>query len=308
MPAAGCGQGAIMLVSAPDFSTGANRVSIVQPLVGGSGARPFDDGTEGVDFATGFYRNIPTEVLESEMPVLVEQYGLNPDSGGPGRMRGGCGLSYSLRLLVPGGVVTARGLERFHFQPWGREAGQPGDNGRALLQTPDEDPRPIEKMNVLEVPAGGVIHVQSAGGGGFGPPLERDPMLVLRDVEDGLVTSGSAEKVYGVIIRDGRILEEETDKRRRLLSAEHDCGPPADPFSFGASREAFERLWPDDLQVAVNRATEGFPAAIRQHVRFETMRAVEESRSGPEPIDEPWLKAKVSEIVEGMSPRATHSA
>ena len=163
-------------------------------------------------------------------------------------------------------------------------------------------------MNVLEVPAGGVIHVESAGGGGFGPPWERDPMLVLRDVEDGLVASGSAEKVYGVIIRDGRILEEETDKRRRLLSAEHGGGPPAEPFSFGVNREAFERLWPDGLQVAVNRATEGFPAAIRQHVRFETMRAVEENRSGPEPIDEPWLKAKVSEIIEGMSPRSTHSA
>ncbi len=308
MPAAGCGQGSIMLVSAPDFSTGTNLVSIVQPLVGGSGARPFDDGTEGVDFATGFYRNIPTEVLESEIPVLVERYGLNPDSGGAGRMRGGCGLNYSLRLLVPGGVVTARGLERFHFQPWGREAGQPGDNGRAFLQTPGEDPRPIGKINVLEVPAGGIVHVQSAGGGGFGPPWERDPVLVLRDVEDGLVASESAEKVYGVIIRGGRILEDETGERRRQLYAENDGGSPAAPFTFGAGREAFERIWPDDLQVAINRVTEGIPAAIRQHVRFEAMRAVEESRSGADPIDESWLKARVSKIIEGLSPQSTHSA
>ena len=308
MPAAGCGQGSIMVVSAPDFTTGTNLVSTVQPLVGGSGARPFDDGTEGVDFTTGFFRNIPTEVLESEMPVLVESYGLKPDSGGAGRFRGGCGLDYSLRILVPGGVVTARGLERFHFQPWGREDGRPGDIGRAFLQAPGGEPEPIAKINVLGVPAGGVVHVHSAGGGGFGPPWERDPKLVLRDVEDGLVTPESAEEVYGVIIREGRILEEETAGRRRLLADGHDGGSPAALFSFGAGREAFERLWPDDLQLAVNRATEGIPPAIRQHVRFEAMRAVEEARSGPVPIDESWLEAKVREITEGMSPQSTHSA
>lgn len=308
MPAAGCGQGSIMVVSAPDFTTGTNLVSTVQPLVGGSGARPFDDGTEGVDFTTGFFRNIPTEVLESEMPVLVESYGLKPDSGGAGRFRGGCGLDYSLRILVPGGVVTARGLERFHFQPWGREYGRPGDIGRAFLQAPGGEPEPIAKINVLDVPAGGVVHVHSAGGGGFGPPWERDPKLVLRDVEDGLVTSESAEEVYGVIIREGRIQEEETAGRRQELADGHDGGSPPALFSFGAGREAFERLWPDDLQLAVNRATEGIPPAIRQHVRFEAMRAVEEARSGPVPIDEPWLEARVREITEGMSPQSTHSA
>ena len=306
MPAAGCGQGSIMLVSAPDFSTGTNLVSTVQPLVGGSGARPFDDGTEGVDFTTGFYRNIPTEVLESEIPVLVERYGLKPDSGGAGRLRGGSGLDYSLRILVPGGVVTARGLERFHFQPWGREDGLPGDTGRAFLQVPGEDPRPIEKINVLDVPAGGIVHVHSAGGGGFGPPWERDPALVLRDVEDGLVSEECAGEVYGVVIREGRILEKETADRRRALSAEGG-GSPA-PFSFGAAREAFERLWPDESQVAINRATEGIPAAIRQHVRFEAMRVVEANRVGAEPVDEQWLKARVSKIIEGMSPQSTHSA
>lgn len=308
MPAAGCGQGSIMLVSAPDFTTGTNLVSTVQPLVGGSGARPFDDGTEGVDFTTGFYRNIPTEVLETEIPVLVERYGLKPDSGGAGRFRGGCGLDYSLRILVPGGVVTARGLERFHFQPWGREDGRPGEAGRAFLQAPGGEPEPIAKINVLGVPAGGVVHVHSAGGGGFGPPWERDPALVLRDVEDGLVTPESAEEVYGVVIRDGRILKEETNGRRRLLADGHDGASPPALFSFGDAREAFERRWPDDLQLAVNRATEGIPPAIRQHVRFQAMSAVEEARSGPVPIDESWLEARVREITKSMSPQSTHSA
>ena len=150
-------------------------------------------------------------------------------------------------------------------------------------------------------------HVHSAGGGGFGPPWERDPMLVLRDVEDGLVSSESAGEVYGVMIRVGRILEEETEERRRLLSDESG-GSAAAAFSFGANREAFDRLWPDDLQLAVNRATEGIPPAIRQHVRFQAMRAVEENRSGGEPIDESWLEARVREIIQRMSPQSTHSA
>lgn len=132
-------------------------------------------------------------------------------------------------------------------------------------------------------------------------------MLVLRDVEDGLVTPESAGEVYGVIIRAGRILEEETAERRRLL-ANARSGSETALFSFGAAREAFERLWPDELQLAVNRATEGIPAAIRRHVRFEAMRAVEEARSGPVPIDEFWLEARVREIIEGMSPQSTHSA
>ena len=161
---------------------------------------------------------------------------------------------------------------------------------------------------MLDVPAGGVVHAHSAGGGGFGPPRERDPALVLRDVEDGLVTPESAEAVYGVVIRDGWILEKETAERRRALSTEHDGGSPPPPFTFGANREAFERLWPDELQLAVNRATEGIPPAIRQHVRFEAMRAVEEGRSEGEPIDESWLEARVREITQRMSPQSTHSA
>ncbi|MPZ89518.1 MAG: hydantoinase B/oxoprolinase family protein, partial [Nitriliruptorales bacterium] len=133
MPAAGCGQGSIMLVSTPSLDGQRRVVSIVQPLVGGSGGRRDADGTDGVDFATGFYRNIPSETLESEVPVLVERYGLREDSGGPGRIRGGTGLRYSIRMLATGSIITARGLERFSFQPWGRQGGGPGANGRCVL-------------------------------------------------------------------------------------------------------------------------------------------------------------------------------
>ena len=142
MPAAGCGQGSIMLVSAPDFTTGTNLVSTVQPLVGGSGARPFDDGTEGVDFTTGFYRNIPTEVLETEIPVLVERYGLKPDSGGAGRLRGGCGLDYSLRILVPGGGGDGAGAGAVSFSALGKGSRTSGRGRTRVPSSPRRGPAP----------------------------------------------------------------------------------------------------------------------------------------------------------------------
>jgi hypothetical protein len=74
VPAAGAGQASIMVVQLPDLETGGNKVSVVQPLMGGSGARPTGDGIDGIDYAWGFLRNVPAETIESEMPLLIERY------------------------------------------------------------------------------------------------------------------------------------------------------------------------------------------------------------------------------------------
>ena len=271
VPSVGCGQGSIMLVSAPSLDGTARLVSIAQPLVGGSGARSHDDGTEGVDFTTGFYRNIPAEVLETEVPVIVEQYGLRPDSGGPGRTRGGAGLAYALRFLTPATYITARGLERFEFQPWGREGGSPGANGGAwLAQAGDETS--LGKIDLLEVPMGSMVRFDTAGGGGLGPAHERDPALVLRDVQDGLVTPAAAEQAYGVVITDGAVDAAATDAARGRLREQ---APPVEPFDFGERRAQHERLWPDLWQHAVNAAALSAPPMIRQHLRSRLMDACE---------------------------------
>lgn len=290
MPAVGCGQGSIMLVSTPDVATGERLVSIVQPLVGGSGGRRSQDGTDGVDFATGFYRNIPSEVLEAEVPVIVEEYGLNPDSGGAGRMRGGTGLRYALRVLAPGAVVTARALERYHLQPWGRIGGQPGSNGRTLLEVPGKEPVDIGKIDVLSPPVGAVVRIETAGGGGYGPPWERDPALVLRDVEDGLVSVEEARRSYGVVVKDGRIDEAATAALRSAMAA----ASTNEPFSFGEARLAYERIWSDELQLAVNEATARLPASIRGHIRLALMEEIE--RDGLT-VDQAWLEERVAAML-----------
>ena len=132
LPAAGAGQACIVLLAMADARTGKHLVGVIQPICGGSGGRPMRDGIDGMDFAVGFLRNVPAETLETDMPILIERYGLRPDSGGPGRFRGGCGIELMVRVFAPDTIMTARGMERMTFRPWGRLGGLPGQPGTAV--------------------------------------------------------------------------------------------------------------------------------------------------------------------------------
>ena len=90
---------------------------MVQPLCGGCGGRPAKDGIDGVDFSLGSLRNVPTESLESEMPLLITRYGLRPDSCGHGQHRGGNGVELMVRIFTPHTVMTARGMSGTSFGP-----------------------------------------------------------------------------------------------------------------------------------------------------------------------------------------------
>ncbi len=61
---------------------------------------------------------------------------------------------------------------------------------------------------------GDVFHHRTAGGGGFGNPLERDPEAVLADVLEDKVGTAAARERYGVVIRGGRIDHAATAARR----------------------------------------------------------------------------------------------
>jgi N-methylhydantoinase B len=294
IPAAGCGQGSILFLAVPDFRTGDARVSIVQPLVGGSGGRPTMDGTDGVDFNTGFYRNIPTEVLETDMPVVVERYGLRPGSGGAGTFRGGMGLDYALTVLPPEAVVTSRGMERYAFQPWGREGGRPGASGLTTLVTADGGRESLGKIDVLRMPPRSTLLIQTAGGGGYGDPFARDPERVRADVLDGLVTVEEARRDYGVALVEGGVDAAETARLRRTPR------PPARRFEFGPFRLAYEARWPDALQTAVNRLTEGLAPAPRQYVRGRLIDEAERRLAAGAVIDEAVLADLHERIMEGL--------
>lgn len=139
--------------------------------------------------------------------------------------------------------------------------------------------------------------VETAGGGGFGPPGERPPELVPRGVEDGLVSPEQAEGCYGVVVREGRVDEEATLARRWLLG-ERGGSPPH--FSFGETREVFERSWPDELQLALNDATSGWPVAIRQYIQAAVAKDAEAHRERGGRVSPEWIARRVGEIVEEL--------
>ena len=96
-------------------------------------------------------------------------------------------------------------MGRQQYPPWGLSGGKPGQTSANLMQLPDEDA--LKPVNVIRhlVPAGTVAVVATAGGGGWGDPLRRDPERVRWDVIEGYVSLGAARNEYGVVLIDGRL-------------------------------------------------------------------------------------------------------
>jgi N-methylhydantoinase B len=295
LPAAGAGQACIVLLSMIDAQSGRHRVGVVQPICGGSGGRPMRDGIDGMDFSVGYLRNVPTETLETDMPVLIERYGLRPDSGGPGVFRGGCGIELTVRVFAPDTVLTARGMERLQFQPWGRAGGRPGAQGTAITNIETPDATPTGRIDELLLQPGDTITFLSQGGGGFGDPYARDPSAVLSDVRRGLVTAGAAREAYGVALSDDHVDVEAT---RALRAAERGSGAA---FDFGPERERFETIWTDAMQLSLNRALGAHPLALRNYLKQRAMQEVERRAAAggrPEPTT---LSDLVREIADGIA-------
>ncbi len=266
IPAAGAGQACIVLLAMHDPRSGRRRVGVIQPIVGGSGGRPMRDGIDGMDFCVGFLRNVPAETLETDMPVLIEHYGLRADSAGPGRYRGGVGIELAVRVLAPETVLTARGMERTQLRPWGREGGSPGELGCAIVTTGRGERRPTGKIDELLLQPGDVITFRSQGGGGYGNPYTRDPEAVASDVRRGLVSPEAAQRDYGVAL-NGRAVD--ALRTAALRARVPEAGPA---FAFGPERDALEAVWPDPARMALHRALDGAPASVRSYMREKLMR------------------------------------
>ena len=299
IPAAGSGQGSILLISTPDPATGKTRVSVVQPLAGGSGARPTKDGIDGIDFLMGYLRNIPTEVIEAEMSgVLVLGYALRQDSAGPGRWRGGTGIELELQVFPPYATITNRGMERYIFRPWGRMDGAPGEKGRTSLNPGTEREQDIGKIDVLSLEPGDVLYLATQGGGGYGNPLDRDPDRVREDVINGLVSTAQAGDVYGVIVQNGNVNEAATVRERVILRRQQ---LPGGAFGFGPERLAYEERWPDTLQTALNEAVAPYPVPLRSFLRDRTVRLAEARAERGEKISVRMLQELIAEVRRSLT-------
>ena len=265
LPATDSGQGSILLVSVPDFQTGGNKVSVVQPIVGGAGGRPMADGVDGTMVILNFLKNIPTEIFENEMPeILIHHYGLREDSGGAGEHRGGTGIEIEFETSVPYTSITSRCMERYLFGPPGRLGGHAGATGYTLLNPGAENERDIGKIDLLELDPGERLRIGTQGGGGFGDPLERPAQSVAEDVADGLVEPSSAARDYGVIVDGAGLIDEAaTQERRRAIRAERRWNNPP-LYGFDPAREAYMEKWSSELEDALIQSVADLPVQLQQ--------------------------------------------
>lgn len=179
----------------------------------GWGAAPDHDGANALQHhSVGIGRNTPIEVLEIRTGMLIERLELRKDSGGAGKFRGGLGLERDIRFVFDGEFLSV--MKKSKTRTWGLDGGQGTDpNGLFIFcGTPEE-----RKVGTYRFPArkGEKCILITAGGGGYGNPLQRDPKAILEDVLDGYVSSEAAKSLYGVSLTDDwKIDWEETKKLR----------------------------------------------------------------------------------------------
>jgi N-methylhydantoinase B len=189
----------------------------IGPSGGGFGAKRTEDGVSAtVCLNDGDTHNHPIEQMEAKYPMLFERHALREDSGGPGRYRGGLGTEQVVQARSPININIQ--VDRVHCPPWGLAGGRAGAGNQVELRIKgkDIDDLPNAKVLMQRLDRGDAITIRAGGGGGFGPPEERDPEAVARDVREGYVSPGVAREVYGVVL-DARTFAVDpaaTEKRR----------------------------------------------------------------------------------------------
>jgi N-methylhydantoinase B len=168
-------------------------------LVGSWGGGPHRDGMDACTGTTINYSNTPAELIEAEQPVAIESYAFVPDSGGPGRWRGGLALMRELRFCCDEATLQVRS-DRRKFRPYGLAGGHPGMPTQSVITTAAGQSRALPSKFLLTVHRDDRFRLVLAGGGGHGDPLEREPARVLDDVSEGKVSLEHAREAYGVVI------------------------------------------------------------------------------------------------------------
>lgn len=176
------------------------RAFVIGPMFsGGLGARSSSDGVSALTFPANI-KNNPVEIIESDSPLLVERRELVPDTGGPGKFRGGHGQEFVLRVpndeTAPAGpVVEFLIAGRLLHAAEGLQGGMNGAVGAIELNG-----QQIGWGRPYLLRPGDAIRYQTPGGGGYGDPRERDPRLVAEELADGMISEAAARQVYGVAI------------------------------------------------------------------------------------------------------------
>lgn len=265
MPAAPAGNNCIVNVMTMDERRGRSVISSVNPVVGGGGAMPYRDGTNGSGADAAYLRNTPIEITEIETPVEITRYGLMPDTGGAGRWRGGLATVLEFQVFAPDSRVTARNRDRSRFRPWGTLGGKAAGLSDMIVNPGTPLEHRLGNIDYTVLQPGDVLHVHSAGGGGRGDPLAREPWRVAQDVARGYVTPRAALQEYGVVLAQGAVDDAATEKLRAELAD----AQPSGHFHFGPERDAFETIWTREAYAQMTQLLAALPVYWRFFVKTE---------------------------------------
>ncbi len=206
--------GTFAVDSSAVVSAGGNlrKFDVLSFHAGGMGARPGKDGLSATAFPSGV-RTIAVEITESISPLVFWRKEFRQDTGGAGRTRGGLGQRLVIGTVDDAPFSVFLTADKVDNPPQGLKGGRPGGGARVHLASGKK----LRSKGQQTVPPGDRVHLEIAGGGGYGDPFERDPALIAADVVAGLVSRKAARDLYGLVLRGNRPNLAETDRRRAAL-------------------------------------------------------------------------------------------
>ena len=189
---------------------------VLVEIFGGSwGGRPDRDGIDGMSHPILNQRNIPAEVMEAEHPMELVRYGFLPDTGGAGKYRGGMSLVRDIRYLGAMPAQLQLRSDRCDHMPWGLAGGEDGTPSYNLLNPGAETERLLKAMDTTTIKQGEIVRFVCPGAGGWGDPLERDPLAVAADVREGRLTPAYVREHYSLAVAADGTLDEAATKKLR---------------------------------------------------------------------------------------------
>lgn len=160
---------------------------------GGTGARPGLDGLSATAFPSGV-STMSVEATEHVGPIVVWRKDLREGSGGAGALRGGLGQIIEIEPRAGYDFYFNAMFDRVDTPARGRDGGHSGAAGRVELA----DGTKLRSKGRQLVPNGARLRLSLPGGGGYGPPENRDRTAVEADLRAGLIDAKQAKDVYGV--------------------------------------------------------------------------------------------------------------
>ncbi len=275
--------GGISIVNVKTFDRHSTPImASLGPVGGGGGGMPTADGAEGCGGYAAFLRNTPVEIIEVEVPIRMQRYGLWPDTAGPGRYRGGLASVMEFKVTSPNTIVTARNRDRSVFAPWGVMGGRAGATSVFLKNPGAENEQSLGNIDFIDCGPDDVIRIVGPGAGGYGDPFTREPDLVLRDVRCGFVSVENARIQYGVAIAANAVDLAAT----AVLRGEHRPSPANRFFDLGEHRDAFEAVWTEARYDFLTTFLATVPTIWRQFLKDKLFAAVAEGRFADRGIEE----------------------